>query len=74
MIFRTTDTFFSHLRQSAGAGVKKEGGRCKKWGEKSGLSTELIKKGKERSLPSITARVPKMNSYQSYNILEGIIR
>ena len=34
MIFRTTDTFFSHLRQSAGAGVKKSEGRCEKVGRK----------------------------------------
>ena len=34
MIFRTTDTFFSHLRQSAGAGVKKPEGRCEKVGRK----------------------------------------
>lgn len=74
MIFRTTDTSFSHLRQSVGAGVKKWGGRCKKVGRKERYINVVNQERQGGSLPSITARMPKMNSYQSYSIPEGIIR
>ena len=74
MIFRTTDTSFSHLRQSAGAGVKKSEGRCEKVGRKERYINIVNQERQGASLPSITARVPKMNSHQSYNIPEGIIR